>query len=68
MPGVRRIERNTPARVCPYAAAITFSFTVMFRNSRRFWNVRAMPRWLMRYGGSPTIDSPAKRMSPSSGP
>ena len=31
------------ARVWPYWAAMTFSFTVMFRNSRSDWNVRADP-------------------------
>ena len=40
-----------PARVWPYAAAITFSFTVMFRKSRRVWNVRAMPRRVIWCGG-----------------
>ena len=33
-----------PAFVCECAAAITFSLTVMFRNSRSVWNVRAIPR------------------------
>ena len=40
MPGVRSIERKTPARVWPYAAAITFSLTDMFRKRRSVWNVR----------------------------
>ena len=53
--------------VWPYAAAITFSLTVMFRNSRRVWKVRAMPLRVILFGGRPTIDSPSKRMSPSSG-
>ena len=30
--------------MCPYAAAITFSLTLMFRNSRSVWNVRATPQ------------------------
>src|SRR5215470_6175516 len=46
---------------------MTFSLTVMFRKSRRFWNVRAIPRWLILCGGRPTIELPSKRMSPSSG-
>jgi hypothetical protein len=34
IPGVRNTERRIPARVCPYAAAITFSFTDKFKNNR----------------------------------
>ena len=67
MPGVRSIERKTPARVWPYAAAITFSFTVRFRNRRSVWNVRAMPRPVILCGSRPTSVWPSKRMSPSSG-
>ena len=53
MPGVRSIERKTPAFVWPYAAAITFSFTDMFRKSRSVWNVREMPRWQIWCGCEP---------------
>ena len=67
IPGVRSIARNTPAFVRPYAAAITFSFTDMFRNRRNVWNVRAMPSWLMRNGFLPPIDLPANRTSPAVG-
>ena len=64
MPGVRSIERKTPAFVWPYAAAITFSLTDMFRKSRNVWNVREMPRWQILCGASPTIDCPSSVMSP----
>ena len=43
VPGGRRIAANAPvcSRACwPISA---FSITVRFGNSRRFWNVRAMP-------------------------
>ena len=53
-----------PAFVCEYAAAITFSLTVMFRNSRSVWNVRAIPRFVIWCGSRPSRLSPAKRMSP----
>jgi hypothetical protein len=67
MPGVRSTERRMPACVCGHAAAITFSFTVMFRNRRSVWNVRAIPRAVILCAPSPTSDSPSKTMSPSSG-
>ena len=46
---------RAPACVCPYAAAMTFSLTVMLRNSRRVWNVRATPRCVILCGASPTM-------------
>ena len=55
-----------PARVCEYAAAITFSLTVMFRNRRSVWKVRAIPRAVISCGSSPTRLRPSKTMSPSS--
>ena len=68
IPGVRRIERTTPARVGPYAAAITFSFTVMFRNSRSVWNVRATPRCVILCGEQADERlRPSSRMSPAIG-
>ena len=67
MPGVRSIERNTPAFVCPYAAAITFSRTVMLRNRRSVWNVRAIPRRVIWCGSRPLMLEPAKTMSPPVG-
>ncbi len=51
-----RLRTRAPC-VWPYAAAITFSFTVMFRNSRSVWNVRAMPRRRDLCGARPTSDS-----------
>ena len=39
----------------------------MFRNSRRLWNVRAIPIRAMLCGTSPAIDFPAKRTSPALG-
>ena len=53
MPGVRSTERTMPAWVWPYSAAITFSLTVMFRNSRSVWKVRAMPLRVILFGGKP---------------
>ena len=63
----RSIERNTPAFVRPYAAAITLSFTDMFRKRRSVWNVRAIPRLQISCGSSPPRLAPSKRSSPESG-
>ena len=49
------------------AALITFSITLMFRNRRRLWKVRAMPSRVIWCISSPASDLPSKRMSPLSG-
>jgi len=64
---VRSIERTMPAFVWPYAAAITFSFTDMFRNSRNVWNVREIPRRQIWCGSRPTMLFPSNWMSPVAG-
>ena len=38
--------------VRPYCAAITLSITVMLRNNRSVWNVRATPRLVIECGGN----------------
>ena len=64
---MRTIARKTPAFVCPYAAAITFSRTLMFRKRRSVWNVRAIPRLrdLVRLEADDAL--PSNRMSPCVG-
>ena len=55
-PRARRAQdrlRTRFARVWPYAAAITFSLTVMFRNRRSVWNVRAIPSRVILCGAQP---------------
>ena len=61
------MERKTPALVRAYAAAITFSSTVMFRKRRNVWKVRAIPSFVILCGSIPLMLRPAKRMSPSVG-
>src|SRR5262249_5138842 len=39
----------------------------MFRNSRRLWNVRAIPSRVMLCGCIPAMERPAKRTSPDPG-
>ena len=46
---------------------MTFSSAVMLWNSRMFWNVRAMPRFVILKRLTPLILSPVKRTSPSVG-
>jgi hypothetical protein len=53
--------------VLPYVAAITFSSTDMFRNSRRLWKVRAIPFLAMLCGSCPAMDCPANLTSPELG-
>ena len=65
--GVRSIERKKPERVWLYDAAMTFSRTVMFRNSRSVWKVRPIPRPAISCDVSPTMLCPSSRMSPASG-
>jgi len=65
---LRGVAQDGPQRPHPGPAVhpdITFSSTVMFLKSRKFWNVRAMPRRVMRWGLSLMMDSPLKVMSPS---
>ena len=46
---------------------MTFSSAVMFWKSRMFWNVRAIPRRVMRCGGRPEITVPSNTMRPDVG-
>src|SRR5690348_13934849 len=39
----------------------------MFKNSRRLWNVRAIPRRVILYGARPVMLLPSKRTSPEFG-
>ena len=42
----------------------TFSSEVISLNSRMFWNVRPMPRFVIACGGLPPTYSPSKITSP----
>ena len=57
-----------PTFVCPYCDAMTFSITLMLRNRRSVWNVRATPRCVIVCGARPTRLSPSSRISPLVGP
>ena len=46
---------------------ITFSSTVICRNSRRFWKVRAMPFWVTLWGLCRSMDSSMNLTSPEFG-
>ena len=64
-------QRVKPNACCRWRwkATRTLSTTDSDGNRRMFWKVRAMPRrGDLRRAGSPTSDSPAKRMSPDGGP
>ena len=64
---LRTIAENNPALATRMPATITFCSTLMERNSRMFWNVRAMPRDAMRAGLQPLTSSPSNSTLPPSG-
>jgi len=45
----------------------SLSKTVRLGNRRMFWNVRAMPHFVMPYGLRPASELPAKWISPAAG-
>ena len=61
---MRRIVRTTPPLMRLCMATSTFSSAVMFWNRRMFWNVRAIPRFVIAWGGSPVTRRPSKKTSP----
>jgi hypothetical protein len=62
--GNRRIEPNSPARMREFWPTITFSIAVIVPNRRMFWNVRAMPSFMIRSGRRPVTFLPSKAMRP----
>ena len=58
MQSARVLPRSWPKN----AESATFSSSVRLRNGRGIWNVRAMPLWQMRLGGSPAMSAPSKRI------
>ena len=58
---------NMPVRCWASAPTRTFSNAVIDLNRRMFWNVRAIPSWMILYLGSPVRDRPWKRTSPEVG-
>src|SRR5262249_31755265 len=62
---------NAFARECrPWPknpASTTLSTSESRRNGRGIWNVRPMPRLMMRYGGCPAISRPSNLIEPALG-
>src|SRR6266568_1918412 len=65
--GSVRIELNRPDRARQCWPTMAFSSTVMLGNRWTVWKVRAMPSRVIWLGFSPTMLSPRKTTSPSSG-
>ena len=62
--GSRKSALRIPVLWRASAPTRTFSSAVIEGNSRMFWNVRAMPIWVISNRFLRMIDSPWNRMSP----
>ena len=65
---LRRIDAGDGGRAPRWVPSMTFSMTLMARNRRRVWNVRATPRLAISSVRRPTIERPSTRISPPRGP
>ncbi len=53
--GKRKIEPNSPPFMREFWPTITFSIALMVPNSRMFWNVRAIPSFMITSGRLPVM-------------
>ena len=58
------IEPNSPAFMREFWPTMTFSLAVMVANRRMFWNVRAMPSFMIMSGRPPVIVLPSNSITP----
>ena len=56
--------RTKPTEPSVWAPTITLSRIDRPGKRATFWKVRAMPTWAMRWGGTASRSSPAKRTAP----
>jgi hypothetical protein len=64
---VRKIEPNRPAFIREFCPTIVFSSALIVENRRMFWNVRAMPSFMITSGRPPVTFCPWKVILPSVG-
>ena len=65
--GVRKIEPNSPAFMRLCWPIMTFSSADIVPKRRMFWNVRAMPSFMILSGRPAVMFAPSKETRPSVG-
>ena len=58
------IEPNRPAFMREFWPTMQFSTALMVANRRMFWNVRAMPSFMITSGRPPVTFLPSKSIRP----
>ena len=64
---MRKIEPNSPAFMREFWPTMQFSTAVMVANRRMFWNVRAMPSFMITSGRPPVTFRLSNSIRPSVG-
>ena len=64
---MRKIEPNSPAFIRAFWPTMQFSTALMVENRRMFWNVRAMPSFMITSGRPPVTLRSSNTIKPSVG-